>query len=243
MAKNITTGAGTRRKTSAAARAPAEKKLELRNRRALQEMLRRLGPYPRGKVEDDPSLPRRCLDWRLKRARIMDAWNRNLVEINYPTEALTVDYSIGRQSVVRNPTRVRQSEAWRHNQLTSMQRQAETEMQIGWKVLTVGLSASISRYGAPRGAPVGAAQEHSAGVDDDYLKWSRNALAEKFPLAVFLDVLTEPRTLQEIERSRKLKPGKALAIYQRGLDLWCEMRGWARRKVEPVHEVPLTVEG
>ena len=43
-----------------------------------------------------------------------------------------------------------------------------------------------------------------------------------------VDVLTEPRSLAEVEHNRRMRKGEAFRNYAAGLDLWCEVRGWIR---------------
>lgn len=214
----------------------------------LTSRLKRLGPYPRSADGGIGELARLRLTWHVERARIVDSWRRrnrlravDIQEINFPTEEIAVDLPEGERRVRRNRTRVRQSEAWRHNQLTVMQRQAETNMEISWKVRTQGFGPLVAGYtGMPSARVASPVQDLDARLEQEWLEWFREALAKKIAVAVVLDVLTEPRTLADIEKSRKLKRGKALAEYQRGLDLWCEQRGWKRQDEHRPLADPLT---
>jgi hypothetical protein len=91
-----------------------------------------------------------------------------------------------------------------------MQRDAERELELAWRSLTSGLGASRSKLMfEPRG-------HHDSQSD----------VAANVAV---IDVLTEPKTLAQVERDRRLRRGHAFAIYSRALDLWAELRGWMRR--------------
>ncbi|WP_319798313.1 hypothetical protein [Nitrobacter sp.] len=233
--------------------AAEEKPKKPRKRREagdLQEQLRRLGRYPRiagpydPQLDDIEALAKRQLDWHLQRARIIETWRKrsrltDAEEVqarNNPTEDISVDLPEGRKRVRRNETRVRQSEAWRYKQLSPMQRQAESEMGLAWHALTAGLGPAVSRYGAIGGGS-GDRQSLSADLEATWLEFMKEAHRRRINVAVVLDCMTEPKTLPEIEKARKMKPGKALATYQTALDVWSELRGWTKRIIEAVHPV------
>lgn len=182
-----------------------------------------------GKRPDDP-LGR--LVWERERARITERHRRRLrdidvQEINYPTEEIAVDDPEAKKRTRKNITRVRQSEAWRHKQLTPMQRQAESEMGLAWQARTAGLANVTAQYGDVRGGGSNGLTL-GAGLDQTWRDWVAEAKQRKIHIAVVIDCIAEPKTLADIERDRKLKRGKALAIYLAGLDAWCELRGWLR---------------
>lgn len=210
---------------------------------SLQDQLRRLGRFPRPSGPYDPMLldvdllAKRQLDWFVQRERIVETWRKRsklgdaeeTQARNNPTEDISVDYSEGEKKARKNVTRVRQSEAWRYKQLTPMQRQAESEMLLAWKSITAGLGTSSSRYGEPGGKGIDR-QSLSADIDAIWVEFMKEARLRKINVSVVLECLTEPKTLPEIERAKRLRPGSALATYQAGLDVWCALRGWTRRQ-------------
>lgn len=158
-------------------------------------------------------------------------------EVHSPTVEIAVDDPESTRKVRRNLTRCRQSEAWRHNQLSGMQRDAEREMEFAWRQRTVGLGAAVSRYGAARGQTNIA----SLGADADatWREWAREAYQRRIVVAAAIDCLAEPKTLAQVERDHGLPRGRAMANYVGALDLWCELRGWVpRRAVSAPHLAP-----
>lgn len=126
----------------------------------------------------------------------------------------------------RNLTRVRQSEAWRHNKLSGMQRDAEKEMEFAWRQRTAGLGAAVSRYGQQRGRSSRA--DLGTSLDEAWLKWAALAVPRRVMVDVVIDCIAEPKTLAQVERDHRMRRGQAFDNYVLGLDLWCEVRGWVR---------------
>lgn len=206
----------------------------------LRAKLAAVGTYPvaLGPAQTDgPHIAQARIQWydarkeitnrHVKRSRIHDV--ERAQEQHSPTVDLTVDYPEGKNKVRRNPTRVRQSEVWRYNQLSGMQRQAETEMLFAYMVRTMGTHAAVSRYGRPAGGKGDDVLDRTADIEHAWIRWQGEALRRKIFTDVVVECLAEPKTLKDIERDQKLKSGKALEIYQAGLDLWAELRGWTRR--------------
>lgn len=155
--------------------------------------------------------PRDALDWQ---------------ERHSPTVEISVDDPEATRKARRNLTRCRQSEAWRHNRLTSMQREAEREMELAWRSRTAGLGASVSKYGPSQGG--GGRADVAFASDDTWREWAELAPKRRIMVAVVIECLTEPKTLGEIERGHRMRDGHAFLHYATGLDLWCELRGWTR---------------
>lgn len=147
-------------------------------------------------------------------------------ELHSPTVEIAVDDPEATRKTRRNLTRVRQSEAWRHNRLSGMQRDAEKEMEFAWRQRTAGLGAAASRYGESRGASSRA--DLGASVDASWREWVALAHRRRLLVEAVVDVLTEPRSLAEVEHNRRMRKGEAFRNYAAGLDLWCEVRGWIR---------------
>ncbi len=92
------------------------------------------GPYD---AEDYDALTRRRLDWTAARSKLLAQKHEaaRITDIdaikakNAPTVEVAVDDPEARSALARTSPRVRQSEAWRYRQLSSMQRQAEIEME------------------------------------------------------------------------------------------------------------------
>lgn len=200
--------------------------------------LKRLGPYPMVTgpydADDYDALTRRRLDWTAQRSRLLQqrherskaADTEALKAKNQPTVEVAVDDPEAKKRARKNLTRVRQSEAWRYRQLTPMQRQAEIEMETAWRSRTEGMGAAVSKYGAVGGGRD--AMVSAAAMDGTWRDWMAMAPHRGVHVSALIDCLTEPKTLAEVEKERKLKPGNALANYQQGLDLWSELRGWTR---------------
>lgn len=147
-------------------------------------------------------------------------------ERHSPTVEIAVDDPEGTRKARRNLTRVRQSEAWRHNRLTGMQRDAEKEMEFAWRQRTAGLGAAVSQYGLLRGGSGRA--DLGSSIDTAWLEWTKLAHQRRILVAAVIDCLAEPRTLTEIERTYRMRRGQAFDNYVLALDLWCEVRGWMR---------------
>ncbi len=147
-------------------------------------------------------------------------------ELHSPTVEIAVDDPESTKKARRNLTRCRQSEAWRHNRLTGMQRDAEKEMEFAWRKRTPGLGASSSRYGEARGG--GGGLDLSASVEQSWLTWNRLAHLRRILVPAVIDCLAEPRTLGEIEKIHRMRRGQAFTNYASALDLWCLVRGWIK---------------
>jgi len=164
------------------------------------------------KVRTKPrKTPRDALEWQ---------------ERHSPTVEISVDDPEATRKARRNLTRCRQSEAWRHNRLSGMQREAEREMELAWRSRTVGLGASASKYGRSFGG--GARSDVAFAMDDVWRDWTGEAPRRRIMLVVVIECLTEPKTLGQIEREHRMRDGQAFQHYAAGLDLWCELRGWTR---------------
>jgi hypothetical protein len=110
-----------------------------------------------------------------------------------------------------------------------MQRDAERELELAWRSLTSGLGASRSKLMfEPRGHH-DSQSDVAANVGEVWREWHREAGRRGIDQRAVIDVLTEPKTLAQVERDRRLRRGHAFAIYSRALDLWAELRGWMRR--------------
>jgi hypothetical protein len=180
--------------------------------------------------------------WWRARCAIIDRHRRRgdpvvQQERHSPTVEIAVDDPEATRKARRNLTRVRQSEAWRHNQLTGMQRDAEQEMELAWRAHTGGMKAAVSKY-SPLGAKGDGGIEMALEIEQAWTKWRKRAkLWSVAPAdqrhivpAVVIDCLSSPKTLADIERDHRLKTGDAMACYARGLDLWCELRGWSNNR-------------
>ena len=90
------------------------------------------------------------IDRHRRRSRMTDVEQQQ--ETHSPTVEIAVDDPEATRKVRRNITRVRQAEAWRHNRLSGMQRDAEREVEFAYRALTHGLGASRMKMGIePRG--------------------------------------------------------------------------------------------
>lgn len=145
-------------------------------------------------------------------------------EAHSPTVEIAVDDPEATRKTRRNLTRVRQSEAWRHNRLTGMQREAEKEMEFAWRQRTAGLGAAMSSYGLKRGG----GRPDNASIDASWGEWVGLAHRRRIMINAVIDCLTEPKTLPQVERDHRMRRGQAFDNYAMGLDLWCEVRGWIR---------------
>lgn len=152
-------------------------------------------------------------------------------ELHSPTVEIAVDDPEATRKTRRNLTRVRQSEAWRHNRLTGMQRDAEKEMEFAWRQRTAGLGAAVQRYresATSRGSSNRV--ELGSSVEETWCIWAGLVVAGRgrIVLGAVVDCLAEPKTLAQIERDHRMRRGQAFDNYVAGLDLWCEIRGWIR---------------
>lgn len=148
-------------------------------------------------------------------------------ERHSPTVEIAVDDPEATRKTRRNLTRVRQSEAWRHNRLTGMQRDAEKEMEFAWRQRTPGLGAASSRYGEARGGGSNRT-DLGASVDESWREWAAKAVARRIMVNAVIDCLAEPKSLAQVEHDHRMRRGQAFDNYVAGLDLWCEVRGWIR---------------
>jgi hypothetical protein len=115
-----------------------------------------------------------------------------------------------------------------------MQRDAEREVEFAYRALTHGLGASRMKMGIEPRGHYDAQSDVSANVAETWRDWCREARRRRIAQPAFLEVLTEPKTLAQIERDRRLRRGQAFDNYSRGLDLWAELRGWTRRGPAPI---------
>jgi hypothetical protein len=115
-----------------------------------------------------------------------------------------------------------------------MQQSAERELEFAWRALTHGLGAAKMKMGfEPRGH-CDSQNDVAANVGETWREWHREAGRRGIDQRAVIDLLTEPKTLAQVERDRRLRRGHAFAIYARGLDLWAEIRGWMRRPPAPI---------
>lgn len=187
-----------------------------------------LGPvaqYPAGRVQWWRD---RCaiIDRHRKRTRISDV--ERAQERHSPTVEIAVDDPESTRKVRRNLTRVRQSEAWRHNQLNGMQRDAEKEMEFAWRQRTAEVKQAVSKYGPQVMRSVDNRIDLGADADKTWRKWAKDAVGRDIKIEAIVDTLAEPKTLAQIERDHRMERGEAMSNYIKGLDLWCELRGWIR---------------
>jgi hypothetical protein len=213
-----------------------------RRPRDLREALRAAGDEPNFSnaftVEQAAQVARDRVAWQARRSDIAETQRRRSrisdpqlsQERHSPTVEIAVDDPEAKRKARRNITRVRQSEAWRHNQLNAMQRQAETEMLTAFTQRTAGLGAHgmsmiASVYG--RAAEV-RETEWMARLDETWRDWQLEARRQRVKVVTVIMILSEPRTLVEVEQSCGLDRGQAMAIYVRALDLWATLRGWLR---------------
>lgn len=188
-----------------------------------------LGPvaaYPEGRIAWWRA---RCaiIDRHRRRSRMSDP--EKLQERHSPTVEIAVDDPEATRKARRNLTRARLSEAWRHNQLTSMQRDAQGEMDLARRADVCGMSAAVSKY-SPLGVHGHGGADIAIEIAETWTAWQQQASMRGVAVGVMVDCLSEPLTLADIERAHRLKSGQAMACYVRGLDLWCELRGWIQRR-------------
>lgn len=159
-----------------------------------------------------------------------------------PTVEIAVNDSEDKKRVRRNLTRVRQSEAWRQNQLTDLQRRAQTEIGNVWKSIVGAQFAGVSKYGPPSPRETGISPAEFLGDNSDV--WQAMVALNKKEdrgvlISAVIDCIAEPWTLTQVEQRHRLKPGMAFTNFVRGLDLWCEVRGWARRNANTLDKLPI----
>lgn len=210
----------------------------------LREALKAAGPKPiidhAASDEMIEASAAALLAWLRRRTAITETWRKRsrlgdpqlLQERHSPTVEIAVDDPAGKRRTRRNWTRVRQSEAWRHNNLDSMQRQAEAELLAVWTQRTAGLQTHglrLDRVGP--GTPPAFDDARAIQLDRTWLDWVREAPGRGIDVAAFIMLLTEPRTLVEVERACRMARGEAFEAYRQGLDLWAKLRGWLRAPV------------
>jgi hypothetical protein len=223
------------------AKKPAPKRAP-KSVREVDDRLRRLGPYPLAEGPYDDldydALTRRRLDWTAQRRYLLalrhelgKKTDNDAIQAKATVE-VAVDDPESKRKARKNLTRVKQSEAWRYRQLTPMQRQAEGEMILTWRTMTVGLGTASAKYGSFAPGHGGGEHELSVALKAAWANWLKLAKSSHISFSVVLDCLVEPKTLTDIEKERRLDAGQALAIYQQGLDLWCTLRGWVRQRAQ-----------
>ncbi len=165
--------------------------------------------------------------WVRERNRLQDAIrHRDAKRVVDDTVEIAVDDPESTRKNRKNLTQVKKSEAWRHNRLTGMQRDAEKEMEFAWRQRTAGLGAAVSKYGLQRGGSGRA--DLGSSIDAAWLEWVKLAHQRRVLVAAVIDLIAEPMTLTQVQRKRRMRRGQAFTNYSDGLDLWCEVRGWIR---------------
>lgn len=145
-------------------------------------------------------------------------------ESHSPTVEIAVDDPEATRRTRRNLTRCRQSEAWRHNRLDGMQRDAWQEMAIAYQARTVGLGPSRSKYG-PGG---GGGRPDNVVLEQAWKDWCAAAVDRRIMVSAVIDCLVEPKTLAQVERDHRMRRGQAMDQFVAALHLWAELRGWVR---------------
>lgn len=162
--------------------------------------------------------------WIKRRNELQDAIrHRDAKRVVDDTVEISVDDPDDVKKRRKNTTRVKQSEAFRHNKLDGMQREACREMVIAWQTRTMGLGPSRSKYGF-----TGGGMRDSYQLDEEWKNWLAAAVDRRIMVAVVIECLVEPKTLTQIEHDHRLRRGQALIQFTAGLDLWAELRGWMR---------------
>ena len=146
-------------------------------------------------------------------------------ETHSPTVEIAVDDPEATRKVRRNITRCRQSEAWRHNRLDGMQRDAWMEMAKAYQIRTSGSRPARSTYGPRIG---GAAPPENIAIEQTWKEWCASAVDRRIMVSAVIDCLVEPKTLSQIERDHRMRRGQAMDQFVLGLHLWAELRGWIR---------------
>lgn len=165
--------------------------------------------------------------WTKKRNELRDAIrHRDAKRAVCDTVEIAVDDPESTRKNRKNLTQVKKSEAWRHNRLTGMQRDAEKEMEFAWRQRTEGLGAAVSKYGLQRGGT--ARGDLGSSADATWLEWVKLAHQRRILVAAVVDVLAELMTLTQVQGKHRMRRGQAFTNYVEGLDLWCEVRGWTR---------------
>ena len=183
---------------------------------ALVEALAAVGPVPDydavHTVEDAATVAKARVAWQDRRRAVTEAHRKRsrvtdveaMQERHSPTVEIAVDDGASKRTR-SNYTRVRQSEAWRHNRLSAMERQAETEMLRAWQARTSGLGAIRSAL-RPRLASGGFRESvENATLESAWLETTREARRRKINFGVVVEVLTEPRTLAEVDKAHRQK--------------------------------------
>jgi len=209
---------------------------------ALADALAAIGPEPGydgvHTVEDAATVAKARVAWQERRAEVAAAHRKRsrvtdveaMQERHSPTVEIAVDDGAGKRRTRTNYTRVRQSEAWRHNQLSAMQRQAEVEMVSAWKARTAGTGIrSFSQWGGPIDAGHRTNDgDHGGTLEKAWVEFVAACKAHRIRVALVVEVLAEPQTLRDVEKKFRMRPGSAMARYCRALDLWAVIRGWVR---------------
>lgn len=172
-----------------------------------------------------------------RRSRLSDALV--VQERHSPTVEISVDDDAGKRTTRANITRVRRSEAWRHNHLTAMQRQAEFEIARIWRYragAVAAKSANIGRAPSSRGTtgPVGDEGEFRyIELENAWREFVREAPRHSVHVGLVVRLLTDAVTLADVEFEMRIREGEAFRGYTAGLDLWATIRGWTRKKLRP----------
>lgn len=145
-------------------------------------------------------------------------------ERHSPTVEIAVDDPAAKRQTRRNLTRCRQSEAWRHNRLDGMQRDAWNEMAMAYQARTIGLGPSRSKYG-PGG---GGDRPDNVVLEQAWKDWCAAAVDRRIMVSAVIDCIVEPLTLAQIERNHRMRRGQAMNQFVQALQLWSELRGWTR---------------
>lgn len=204
-----------------------------------RELVETLGPCPAFRkgmsLDDQKATSKLRVRWQQqlveliathrRRSRMSDVQEQQ--ETHSPTVEISVDDPEATRKVRRNITRVRQSEAWRHNRLSGMQRDAEKELEFAWRQRTAGLGAAVSKYGLQRGGST-ARTDLGSSIDQSWCEWAGLCPGRRIMIAAVIDCLAEPKTLVQVEQEHSMRRGQAFDNYALALDLWCEVRGWIR---------------
>lgn len=164
--------------------------------------------------------------WMRQRVQLLDQIrHRDDKRAGDGTVEVMADDPEATRKAKRNATRCAQSEAFRHNRLDSMQREALTEMDRAYRMRASGIGPTRSSYG-PRGGR-GAGPE-SAALEQAWVKWCTGAVEERIMIPPVMDCIFEVMTLTEIERKHRMRRGQAFGQLVLALHLWAQLRGWIK---------------
>lgn len=149
-------------------------------------------------------------------------------ESHSPTEAVVHRVS-SEKDLRKSRRRIVDARLW--SAMETQQQQAALEIALAFETMGRGLGYVVSDWQRVPGAsgPSSAAEAHSRLIHS-YVDWTKRCHKDGVSHSMIVDILVFGFTCRALDRDRRVRAGTSRENLMAGLALYCELRGWERRK-------------